>query len=68
MKKTEKKKPSKVQVVKEAYSEQIITLVQKASILLERAPKTLEVRGATKKLRIALNALIAAGKFAEVKE
>lgn len=68
MKKTAKKKPSKAEVVKEAYSEQIISLVQKASVLLETAPKTLEVRGATKKLRIALNALIAAGKFAEVKE
>ena len=68
MKKTAKKKPSKAEVVKEAYSEQIISLVQKASVLLETAPKTLEVRGATKKLRIALNALTAAGKFAEVKE
>ncbi len=61
-------KSAKAVVQTKAYSEIIVDLVKEASVLLETAPKTLEVRGATKKLRIALNALVVAGKFAEVKE
>jgi len=43
-------------------------MLVEAELMLDKAPKTLEIRGASKKLNIAIASLAQAGKFAEVKE
>jgi len=66
-KKTKVAKSAPVKTSK-AYSEQIHDMLVEAELMLDKAPKTLEVRGASKKLNIAIASLAQAGKFAEVKE
>ena len=67
-KKTKEVKSAKAVVQTKAYSEQIHDMLVEAELMLDRAPKTLEIRGASKKLNIAIASLAQAGKFAEVKE